>query len=104
MFHQNLPHRASREGEKVRATSRVLHGTVRQLHVRLVDQRRRVHRSWRWLTTKLTACDHTQVVVDELDDAVHRSGIAVARGVEQSRYFPSGRMSCLEMHQSCLCG
>jgi hypothetical protein len=66
----------------VRAVSRVHHATIRQLHVRFMDQRRRVHRAWRWLTTQLTACDRTQVVVDELDDAVHRSGITVARGVE----------------------
>ena len=94
---EHLTHRAGGDGEKVRAIAGVQRGAVRQLHVRLVDERRRVHRALPTLTPKLASGDRAQVVVDERDDAIHRVAIAAARCVEQPRHL-APRFYHIELH------
>jgi len=84
---EHLTHRAGGDGKKVRAVAGMKGGAVGQLHICLVDERRRVHRTLPELTAKLASGDPAQVVVDKRDDAIHCLAIAAASCMKQARHL-----------------
>ncbi len=87
MIDEDLAHRPGGDGEKMGAIAGVEGTATGQLHIRFVNESRRLQGVTRPLVPQLASGERAQLVVDQRHQALQGVGLALAGRLYQARHL-----------------